>query len=107
MASTKFVLLVASAFFEVSPEASVMDRRIKLKKDWLLSFQDYNWRLHVWGQEPRLTHKPAIKLLSLSCLVIAELEGLILVLFLEDRFKSLHKPHHFTQNVVLRQGQAL
>lgn len=59
---------------------------------------------HTWGaQEPSLTHKQAIKLLSLSLLVIAELEGLILVLFLEDGFKSLHKPHHFTQDAVLGQ----
>lgn len=45
------------------------------------------------AEEPRLTHKQAIKLLSLSRLVIAKLEGLILVLFLEDGFNSLHKPH--------------
>lgn len=61
-------------------------------------------RGHLCGaQEPRLTHKPAVKLLSLLCLVIAELEGLILVLFLEDRFNSLQKPHHFTQDAVLGQ----
>ena len=55
------------------------------------------------AQEPRLTLKQAIKLLSLSPLVIAELEVLILVLFLEDRFNSPHKPHHFTQDYVLGQ----
>ena len=54
-------------------------------------------------QESRLTHKQAIKLLSLSRLVIAELEGLTLILFLEDGFNSLHKPHHFTQDAVLQQ----
>lgn len=55
------------------------------------------------AQEPRLTHKWAIKLLSLSRLVIAELEGLILVLFLEERFNSFHKSHHFTQDTELGQ----
>lgn len=49
--SLKIIQLVAPAavFFEASPEASVMGRKRKMKKDWFLSLQDCSLRPHVGG----------------------------------------------------------
>lgn len=91
--------------FEPSPEAPMICR--KTEDSMLFVLAGLQLEVHLWGIETQADLLASFKGTKSSHLVIAELVGLILVLFLEERLNSLHKPHHFTQDDVLGQGQAL